>query len=56
VYEIVVRIGDGAEPAGVTVDGRAAEGAGIRLVDDGARHVVAVTRLVGAEQQTAGSP
>ena len=56
VYEIAVRIGDGAEPAGVTVDGSAAEGPGIRLVDDGARHVVAVTRLVGAEQQTAGSP
>jgi hypothetical protein len=38
------------------VDGRALEGREIRLVDDGGRHVVSVTRAAGAAMQTAGSP
>jgi cyclic beta-1,2-glucan synthetase len=56
VYQVVVRAGDEGEAAGVVVDGRALEGREIRLVDDGGRHVVSVTRAAGAAMQTAGSP
>jgi cyclic beta-1,2-glucan synthetase len=59
LYVIVVHNEDGAEPGAqeVTIDGEASPGGGIPLVDDGARHAVAVRATSTAPRwPRSGSP